>query len=268
MMAVEPGKTTGMRVLVTNDDGIRSEGLRMLADAARSGGFDVTVVAPSFDASGSSASMTAAARDGRVVVEPLDGTDGTTMLGVQGPPAFIVRAAMFGAFGPPPELVLSGVNRGLNTGRAILHSGTVGAALTAATYGRRALAISADFDPGAAWEPDGAVIAAAVGWTARVPEATVLNVNVPAAGRPARSGCPDGLVTARVRAARLAVAGTVQGRVSDADRGFDSVVFDDASGQSEDGTDSAVLAEGYVTVTAIRAVVEDDRLDLDDLIGL
>lgn len=243
-----------MKALVTNDDGVHSEGLQVLAAAAAARGMDVTVVAPSFDASGSSASMTAVARDGKVVVDTVSGDGPTTVLGVQGPPAFIVRAAMFGAFGPPPDLVLSGVNRGLNTGRAILHSGTVGAALTAANYGRCGLAVSVEVEDDDSWEPDCSVVGHAVGWLAAAPGATVLNVNVPAAGRGGRRG---------IRQTRLAEAGTVQGRVSEASGGFISVVFADAEGRPAEGTDAAALADGYASVTAIRAVVEDERFHLD-----
>ena len=243
-----------MRALVTNDDGVHSEGLQILAAAATAQGMDVTVVAPCFDASGSSASMTAVARDGKVVVDKVSDDGPTTVLGVQGPPAFIVRAAMFGAFGPPPDVVLSGINRGLNTGRAILHSGTVGAALTAANYGRCALAMSAEVEDDDSWVPDCPAVAQAVGWLADAPGATVLNVNVPAAGNGGRRG---------VRQTRLAEAGTVQGRLSEASGGFVSVVFADAEGQPAEGTDAAALADGYVSVTAIRAVVEDDRFRLE-----
>lgn len=246
-----------MRALVTNDDGVHSEGLRVLAEAAAACRLEVTVVAPAFDASGSSASMTAVARDGKVVVDEVAEHGSATVLGVQGPPAFIVRAAMFGAFGPPPDVVLSGVNRGLNTGRAILHSGTVGAALTAANYGRRGLALSAEVEEDQSWLPDRAVVADAVEWLSRAPAATVLNVNVPAAGRAGPKG---------VRTTRLAEAGTVQGRVSEASGGFVSVVFADAEGAPQEGTDAAALADGYVSVTAIRAVVEDARLDLDRVV--
>lgn len=247
-----------MRALVTNDDGVRSAGLRVLASAAAEHGLEVTVVAPAFDASGSSASMTAVARDGRVMVDEVGSEGSLTILGVQGPPAFIVRAAMFGAFGPPPDVVLSGVNRGLNTGRAIIHSGTVGAALTAATYGRRALALSAEVGANEAWAPDSPVVTEAVGWMTRVPQATVLNVNVPLAGGP---GAWSVLTT------RLAEAGTVQGQVSEASGNFVPVVFNDADGRREEGTDAAALADGYVSVTAIRAVVEDDQLDLSRVIA-
>jgi 5'-nucleotidase len=242
-----------MRTLVTNDDGVQSEGLQVLAGAAADQGLEVMVVAPAFDASGSSAAMTAVASAGKVLVEKVRSEGWGEVLAVQGPPAFIVRAAMFGAFGPAPDLVLSGVNRGLNTGRAILHSGTVGAALTAATYGRRALAVSADVEDDHRWVPDCPLVSEAVGWLAKSPEATVLNVNMPAAGHTGRRG---------VRPTRLADAGTVQGRVSESGGGFVSVVFTDSTATPEPGTDVAALAEGYVSVTAIRAVVEDTQLDV------
>lgn len=230
----------------------------MLAGAASSRGMDVTVVAPSFDASGSSAAMTAVSRDGKVVVDAISEDGGAPVYSVQGPPAFIVRAAMFGAFGPPPDVVLAGVNRGLNTGRAILHSGTVGAALTAATYGRRGLAVSAEVEDDDSWVPDCPVVSSALDWLEQVPQATVLNVNLPAAGRGGRRG---------VRTTTLAEAGTVQGRMSEAAGGFVSVVFTDSGTYPGEGTDAAALADGYVSVTAIRAVTEDNRVNLAPIVG-
>jgi 5'-nucleotidase len=212
------------------------------------------VVAPTFDASGSSASMTAVARDGKVLVEQVGGHDQGPVLAVHGPPAFIVRAAMFGAFGAPPDLVLSGVNRGLNTGRAVLHSGTVGAALTAANYGRKGLAVSAEVGPDDIWRPGSAYLSDALAWLDEAPDATVLNVNVPSRSH-------------GVRRTRLVRAGTVQGQVSESGGDFVQVVFSDSEGIAPPGTDAAALADGYVSVTAIRAVDEDDRVDLDRIIG-
>ena len=66
------------------------------------------------------------------------------MYGVDAAPGFIALIASRGAFGPPPALVLSGINRGLNTGHAVLHSGTVGAAMTGRVNDCRALAVSLD----------------------------------------------------------------------------------------------------------------------------
>ncbi|UYO97695.1 5'/3'-nucleotidase SurE [Microbacterium sp. M28] len=120
------------RVLVTNDDGIDAPGLHALAAAAVSAGFDVVVAAPAKQSSGSSASILAEEADGRIRIgrRELDGLDGIPAHAVHGGPGLIALIAARGAFGDPADLVLSGVNHGANVGRAILHSGTVGAALT------------------------------------------------------------------------------------------------------------------------------------------
>ncbi len=247
-----------MRALVTNDDGVHSEGLWALAAAAAARGMDVTVVAPSFDASGSSGSMTAMANDGKVLVDRVTGGYRGTVLGVQGPPAFIVRAAIYGAFGPPPDVVLSGVNRGLNTGRAVLHSGTVCAALTAANYGRRGLAISADLEDDDSWRPESQFLTSAIEWLMRAPRATVLNVNVPAAGRGRVRG---------VRSASLADCGIVQGSVSEVTGEFVPVTFADEGRLPDRGTAAAVLADGFLLVKAIRAVTYYAAVDVGALLS-
>lgn len=258
MKVAATGNESPMRALVTNDDGVRSEGLLSLAWAAASHGLEVTVAAPAFDASGSSASMTATASDGKVLVDTVSLDGPVTVLGVQGPPAFIVRAAMYGAFGAAPDVVLSGVNRGLNTGRAVLHSGTVGAALTAANYGRSGLAISAEAEDEDDLGPPSELLASAVDWILRAPRATVLNVNVPRS----RGGRLD------VRHTTLARCGVVQGSVSEVTRGFVPVTFaDDDERDPAGGTDSAALANGFVSVTPICAVTENDGLDMASLLA-
>ena len=85
------------------------------------------------------ASLTAVERDGRFLIDggTFEDLAGVAVFAVEAAPAFIVRAAMTGAFGAPPDIVLSGINRGPNTGHAVLHSGTVGAALTASRSGSR-----------------------------------------------------------------------------------------------------------------------------------
>jgi 5'-nucleotidase len=137
---------TRPRVLVTNDDGVHAPGIRLLARAARDAGYDVTVAAPREEASGTSAALTAVTDEGRVMFAPvsLPGLDGVPAFAVAASPAYIALLAGLGVFGPVPELVLSGINRGANAGRAILHSGTVGAAVTAAAGGARAMAVSLD----------------------------------------------------------------------------------------------------------------------------
>lgn len=129
-----------MRILVTNDDGIDSAGLHALALAMRELG-EVTVVAPDTEYSGASASLGPLNR-----ISPeahrasMDGLD--EVWAVSGPPALCVLFARLGAFGPPFDLVVAGINPGANVGRAVYHSGTVGAALTARAGGMSGVAVS------------------------------------------------------------------------------------------------------------------------------
>ena len=141
--------TTAMRILVTNDDGIDSPGLHALAALARDAGFDVVVAAPHEDASGVGASVKAVhtPHGVRLHRREIASLPGVEAYAVEAHPAFIVHAAGRGWLDPEPDIVLSGVNYGANVGRAVIHSGTVGAALTASLHGWRALAVSLDSGP-------------------------------------------------------------------------------------------------------------------------
>ncbi len=129
-----------MKALIVNDDGIDSPGLALLARLAVEAGFDVQVAAPHVERSGASASLTALQDEGKLLLSrrPLDDLPEVESYAVEASPALITFLASYGAFGTAPDIVLSGINLGPNTGHAILHSGTVGAALTAATHGARA----------------------------------------------------------------------------------------------------------------------------------
>jgi 5'-nucleotidase len=135
-----------MKVLVTNDDGVGSAGLHALARALVDDGHDVVVVAPDREMSGSSAAIGQVHIEEGIDAERVDlpRLEGVPAYAVAGPPGLCVLTARLGGFGDPPELVVSGINPGCNTGRAVLHSGTVGAALTAANFGGRGLAVSID----------------------------------------------------------------------------------------------------------------------------
>ena len=203
------------KALVTNDDGIDAPGLVALAAAAVAAGLDVVVAAPARQSSGASAGIIATTRQGQTPIErrQLAGLPGVEAYAVDAQPAYIVRAAVRGWWDPAPELVLAGVNHGANVGRAILHSGTVGAALTAGLNGLPGLAVSLDVG----WHPSGAPHWATVGhllpdvleMLTGAPHATVLTLNIP--DRP-----PEAL--GELRYAALAEFGTVQttvGRVDD-----------------------------------------------------
>ena len=127
------------RILVTNDDGIDSVGLHVLARALVPLG-DVVIVAPDSEYSGASAALGALhLLQPEVKRATVEGIAESWM--VNGPPGLCVMFARLGVFGPV-DLVVSGINPGANVGRAIYHSGTVGAALTARNGGMSGIAIS------------------------------------------------------------------------------------------------------------------------------
>jgi len=134
-----------MRVLVTNDDGIDAEGLHVLARFLVRAGHDAVIAAPSTDASGSGAALGVFHADSHIDVKRVHVPDcDAPAWSVAGPPGLCTLAARLGAFGAAPDVVVSGINAGLKTGRAILHSGTVGAALTAQNFGAKGLAVSVE----------------------------------------------------------------------------------------------------------------------------
>ena len=102
--------TGGVHVVVTNDDGIDSEGLRVLALTAVEAGWDVVVAAPDRQASGSGAAMTAVHADGQVVVKrhKLPGIESVPAYAVQAAPGFIAFTAVRGAFGSRPTTCCPG----------------------------------------------------------------------------------------------------------------------------------------------------------------
>jgi 5'-nucleotidase len=246
-MNVTPAPT-----LVTNDDGIDSEGLRHLAGAAVDAGLSVVVAAPATEASGSSAAMTAAPAEGRIVIKrcELAGLGQVPAYAVGALPAFIAFTGSRGAFGSRPELVLSGINSGPNTGRAILHSGTVGAALTAATCGIRSVALSLDVRHPvgkAHWETAVAVAAEVIPAAREMPPGTVLNVNVP--------NVPPGELRG-IRRGRLASFGAVQLALLESAEDHVQVTMAETADEPEAGSDSALLASGYASVTPLRPLCE------------
>jgi 5'-nucleotidase len=89
-------------------------------------------------------------------------------------------AGVLGAFGDPPDVVASGVNLGPNTGHSILHSGTVGAALTAQNFGASGLAVSVADGPRWWTETAGEFAVEVLRWLADALRRTALNLNVPA----------------------------------------------------------------------------------------
>jgi 5'-nucleotidase len=239
------------RALITNDDGIDSPGLAALAAVARDAGLDVVVAAPDRQYSGAGASITATLREGRTVVTPveLDGLRDVPAYAVQAAPAHIVVAALAGWLDPAPEVVLSGINRGGNAGRAVLHSGTVGAALTAGLHDRHALAVSLDVPLGAEepphWEAVAELVPGVLDVLWQSPRGTVLSLNAP--------DVPAAAVK-ELRVATLDRSGTVRTVVEDAGSDGLKIIELATDDDPEPGSDRALLAAGHATITALEGL--------------
>lgn len=236
------------RVLVTNDDGIDSPGLRALALALRSRGMEVTIAAPVAQSSGSSASIMAENDDGRirVVRRTLEGIEEVPAFAVHGGPGLIALIAARGAFGDPSDVVASGVNHGANVGRAILHSGTVGAALTGGLNGAWGLAVSLDvgLDPTVFhWEAAAEAAADLVPALLQHPRGTVINVNV-----------PNATEFRGVVEAELAPFGIVQTTLTQQGEHDVRLAVEDLPRDPLPGSDAAHLEDGWITVTGIDPV--------------
>jgi 5'-nucleotidase len=134
------GTVVVMRILVTNDDGIDSIGLHVLARSLVPLG-DVIIVAPNTEYSGYGAAF-GSLNISRPEVHKVEVDGVAESWSVTGPPALCVLLSRLGAFGPPFDLIVAGINPGANVGRSIYHSGTVGAALTARSGGVSGIAIS------------------------------------------------------------------------------------------------------------------------------
>jgi 5'-nucleotidase len=238
-----------VRLLVTNDDGIDAAGLHVLAQSLASAGHDVVVAAPAADASGSGAALGVFHADSHIDVKRVQvpGCDAPAWA-VSGPPGLCTLAARLGAFGAPPEIVVSGINAGLNTGRAILHSGTVGAALTAQNFGAKGLAVSVEAHPPWRWDTAAAIALEVLDLLIDAPARSVLNLNVPALPRSEVRG---------VRWARLAAFGAVRAAIGEIEAdGTLQIELRATDEQLPPDTDTALCEAGYATLTTIVGIAE------------
>jgi 5'-nucleotidase len=238
-----------VRILVTNDDGIDAEGLHVLARALVAADHDVVVAAPDFDASGTGAALGVFHADAHIDVKRVEISDcGAGAWAVAGPPGLCVLAARLGAFGTPPDIVVSGINAGLNTGRAILHSGTVGAALTAQNFGAKGLAVSLAAEEPWRWDTAATIAVEVLDLLIEAPARSVLNLNVPAL---ARGDIQD------VRWARLAAFGSVRAAIGEIHSdGALQIELQATNEQLPPDTDTALCAAGYATITTLVGIAE------------
>jgi 5'-nucleotidase len=230
-----------MRVLISNDDGVDAPGLAALA-AAFEPVADVWVVAPASEQSAKSHSLT--------MHRPLRVHErGPQRFAVTGTPADAVYLALHHLLPEPPDVVVSGVNRGANLGSDVHYSGTVAAAREAALQGRRALAVSAHFDGTRPPRFDVAA-ALAVGLVPQMierqlPDGVFLNLNVPLTPE------PEGLRVTRLGVRRYAHAVDVRHDPRGAPYywiGGPHLAF-----EGPDDGDGAAIEAGYAALTPLSA---------------
>ena len=233
------------RILVTNDDGIYSDGLSALASALESIG-EVTVVAPATEQSASAHSLT--------LTRPLRVRRlGERQYSVDGTPTDCVTLALTKLLADSlPNIVVSGINYGPNLGDDVTYSGTVAGALEASVFGLPGIAFSLvtrnkfDFTHAAAFaaELTGKVLATGL------PEGTILNVNVP---------------VGPIRGARLTHQGIKIARseiiegVDPRGRPYFWIGEQQSSWKEDEGSDYAAVALELVSITPLRTDMTDYR---------
>lgn len=232
-----------MRILVSNDDGIFSPGIRVLANAVTEFG-DVRVVAPDVEQSAMSHAITIK-RPLHYHPMPLDDLEAYR---VDGTPADCVALGAY--HWEKVDLVVTGINLGLNIGHNIWHSGTVAAAKQAAFLGIPAIAFSAPFSIGPEdYAPFMPYISQVIKDFMKAPEIMLLNVNFPEV--------PRGMTWAR-QSVRHYEGIVVPGEDP---MGREHFWFSErAKGSPEEGTDRWGIENGLVTLTPLSLDLTDYKL--------
>ena len=262
-------------ILVTNDDGVSSPGLLALKRALEPYG-RVSVIAPDANRSAIGRGITI---HNPLHVEEVELADGSPALATDGTPVDCVRFAMLGLLGERPDVIVSGINLGVNLGDDVTYSGTVAAALEGVLLGWPAIAVSVQAADPSADQWDGAAydFRAVASFAARLvpavvhpdfPERVILNVNAPGLAPERLRGVRVTRLGRRVYNDELTLVSTEGTR-----RRF-TIYGGSASYQSEEGTDFAAIEAGAISVTPMHFDLTDiagmdhlERLSITDLIG-
>ena len=242
-----------MRILLTNDDGIHAPGLAVLEAIARQFSDDIWICAPAEEQSGAGHSLT--------LTRPVRMRQhDARRFSVSGTPTDAVTMGLRKALPGPPDLILSGVNRGANLGDDVTYSGTVSAAIEGALAGIRSIALSqvyaregmGDTVPFAAAEAWGAKVIASLLGAPFAPR-TLVNVNFPALDPQAVKG---------IRVCRQGFHDYARGSVVEGTdpRGYPYYWFglhgiEHTAGHA---TDLEAIDEGFVSVTPLQLDLTHD----------
>jgi 5'-nucleotidase len=227
-------------ILVTNDDGVHSEGIKVLALALAHLG-NVTVVAPMQEASAIGHALT--------LRRPLRiETIGPKTFGIDGTPTDCVNLAISHVIKRKPELIVSGINKGWNLGDDVTYSGTVSGALEGALLGIPAIAISTqNFHRRNEFEFESAARAAAVVaelvLERGMPKFTFLNINVP-------HGSNKGFrVTVQAKRNHVTV---VDERIDPRKRPYYWIEEGENEWEPHDRSDYQAVRDGYISITPLQ----------------
>ncbi|WP_342076058.1 5'/3'-nucleotidase SurE [Yoonia sp. SS1-5] len=260
-----------MRILITNDDGINAPGLQVLNEIAHEvAGPDgeVWTVAPAFEQSGVGHCIS---YTHPTMIAQL----GKRRFAAEGSPADCVIAGLYDVLdGTPPDLVLSGVNRGNNAAENTLYSGTIGAAMEAALQGVKSIALSQFYGPDnkdledpfeAATMHGAATVKALLNDSLWDDENYKLfyNVNFP----PVRGADVKGMA-ATTQGFRLNTRFRAEAQTSPTGRKFLWVRGGPQHEPTAPGTDAAANLDGYISITPMRADLTDYEMvaTLEDLL--
>lgn len=232
-----------MKILVSNDDGFRAEGIRRLREALLDVG-EVTVVAPDRNRSGASNSLTL-----DVPLRVFEAEEGVYY--VVGTPTDCVHLAVSGLFDFEFDMVISGANDGPNLGDDVLYSGTVAAAIEGRFLGLPTIAVSlcTELNSGRHFETAARVARQLAQQLVQKPleqRALILNVNVPDVPYDQLLGFKTTRLGNRHRSESVVFAQDPKGR---------PVYWIGPAGASQDagpGTDFEAVAQGYVSVTPLQ----------------
>jgi 5'-nucleotidase len=226
------------RILVTNDDGVHSEGIKALADALKTLG-EITVVAPIQEASAIGHALT--------LRRPLRiDSIGPNIFAIDGTPTDCVNLAITHILKSKPALIVSGINKGWNLGDDVTYSGTVSGALEGALLEIPSVAISTqrikdecEFGPSAA---AAATVAQAV-LEQGLPKFTFLNINVP-------MGPTKGFrVTVQARRNHVTV---VSERIDPRYRQYYWIEEGENEWEPHDRSDYQAVRDGYISITPLQ----------------
>ena len=240
---------TGLTILLTNDDGIQAPGLRALYHALAPH-HQVVVVAPERERSAVSHAITLHKPLRACKVEVNGGFEGWA---VTGTPVDCIKLAMIELFDPLPDLVVSGINPGVNVGINLNYSGTVAAAKEASLYGVAAIAVSIQGAESPLYNEAARFVAQLIP-TVRskgLPKGVFLNVNLPnlhldqmAGVRLSRQGCD-------------LYDEYFEKRRDPRNRRYYWHGYDSQPNYAHADTDGALLNKGYIAITPVRCDMTD-----------